>query len=467
MVPSVSPKSDDLCCVFEVASSNERGPHAGPTAGPSISVVINTDNRLALLKRVLLALRYQTYEVFEVCVVAGPTQDGTRHYLSGIKAGLKIAHCDARNLSKSRNLGIAMAAGEVVAFIDDDAVPEPEWLAQLARSYDDPRVGAAGGFVHDNSGIDYQARFVSVNRLGFPQQEMRPTPELNFPGSARIPHLLGTNCSFRRSALIAIGGFDEEYEYFLDETDVCLRINDAGLRVIQRQDAWVHHQYAASGIRDEQKSVRHWYPILKNRLYFGMRHAQGHHSPAEIVAGAMAERRAWELDVAQKANAGVFSSEDAMRFKIEAAAAEEDGLRASTQPAKLMPSEMLKKRPQPLRHFAPLSPPGGPRTLVYFNAGEGNPQPAAGLLRSQAMEAAREGHQVHLIVALEGMPSVDFDDGLWIHDLGSGGPVRDRGDERMRETIGRIASRRWIDAIYCPTTDRALLEGFTNRAFLN
>ena len=56
-----------------------------------------------------------------------------------------------------------------------------------------------------------------------------------------MPHLLGCNCSFRKSALIEIGGFDEEYEYFLDETDVIFRIVDAGYLVAQLPNAFVHH----------------------------------------------------------------------------------------------------------------------------------------------------------------------------------------------------------------------------------
>src|SRR3569832_2686096 len=108
------------------------------------SVVINTDNRLDYLKRTLSGVRFLEYPDFDVCVVAGPTPDGTREYLATLGGAIKLDFCERRNLSKSRNIGIAMADGDVVAFIDDDSVPEAEWLNDLAKAYDDDMVGGAG-----------------------------------------------------------------------------------------------------------------------------------------------------------------------------------------------------------------------------------------------------------------------------------------------------------------------------------
>ncbi|MCB2152739.1 MAG: glycosyltransferase, partial [Rhodobacteraceae bacterium] len=58
----------------------------------------------------------------------------------------------------ARNLGLAAAAGEIVAFIDDDAVPEPRWLARLTAPFADPGIAAAGGFVVGRNGISFQWR---------------------------------------------------------------------------------------------------------------------------------------------------------------------------------------------------------------------------------------------------------------------------------------------------------------------
>ena len=142
----------------------------------TFSVVINTNGRLEYLKRTLSGLKYLTYPHFEVCVVAGPTADGTVEYLQSLQGQIKIEHCTEFNLSISRNIGIAMSDGDVVAFIDDDSVPEPEWLADLAKSYTDDSVGAVGGFVYDHTGIEFQARYVTTNRRAYASDWDVPTP---------------------------------------------------------------------------------------------------------------------------------------------------------------------------------------------------------------------------------------------------------------------------------------------------
>ena len=67
--------------------------------------------------------------------------------LKSTRGRIKVGQCPEVNISKSRNMGIALAAGEIIAFIDDDAVPEPDWLDDLAAEYDDSIVGAVGGKV--------------------------------------------------------------------------------------------------------------------------------------------------------------------------------------------------------------------------------------------------------------------------------------------------------------------------------
>src|SRR4051812_13033994 len=114
-----------------------------------VSVVICTYNRAAGLRQTLKALRYQTHRDFEVVVVAGPSTDDTASVLAEFDGAIRTASCPVRNASRSRNLGIAATAGEVVAFIDDDAIPEPAWLADLVAAYDDDRVAGAGGLVYD------------------------------------------------------------------------------------------------------------------------------------------------------------------------------------------------------------------------------------------------------------------------------------------------------------------------------
>src|SRR5262249_15888424 len=98
----------------------------------SFSIVINTHPRPERRAATLQSVRQLDYRHCEVCVVRGPTPDGTAEILAPWRGKIKVAQCPLRNLAASRNIGIALSAGDIVAFVDDDAVPEPEWLSDLA-----------------------------------------------------------------------------------------------------------------------------------------------------------------------------------------------------------------------------------------------------------------------------------------------------------------------------------------------
>jgi GT2 family glycosyltransferase len=236
----------------------------------AVSIVVNTDGRAAALRNTIESFRHLDYPNFEVVVVCGPTPDGTREVAQEYcaKGWIKYFECPERNLSRSRNIGIRNAAGDIVAFIDDDGIPEPEWLTQLVPAFDDPTVGGAGGLVFDHTGYSYQYLYAACDRLGDAVLNLKePADEFNFPLSEKFPYVQGTNSAFRRDALVAIGGFDEEYEFYLDETDVCCRMVDSGLKIRQLPNAAVHHKFLPSNIRNEFRVTTVKYPVIKNKIY--------------------------------------------------------------------------------------------------------------------------------------------------------------------------------------------------------
>jgi glycosyltransferase involved in cell wall biosynthesis/GT2 family glycosyltransferase len=436
----------------------------------SFSVVINTDNRLDYLKRTIDGLRYSKHRDFEVCVVSGPTPDGTREYLDLIKGEVKIAFCPERILSMSRNIGIAMSSGDVVCFIDDDAVPEAEWLSDLAAAYDDDEVGAAGGFVYDNTGVKFQARYVTTNRLGYPTDWASPAPHINFPHALDYPHLLGTNCSFRRSALLEIGGFDEEYEYFLDETDVCCRINDAGYRIVQLPQAFVHHKYAPSHLRDERKIVRNWYPLIKNRVYFGLRNGRNHHSRREVLEAGMADVRVWERSVRAAEQVGDYTASEVERFYDEASRALEDGRNRAAGPPKMLGAATRDAHRSAFRTF-PILRPEAERSTICFVTQDYPPGQNGGIARNVAQLArslAADGHQVHVLTKARGPSTVDFENSVWVHRVEirhyaapDPSPIAPHAvpshiwnyGQTMLEEVRAIDAKRRVDVVYTPLWD--------------
>lgn len=235
---------------------------------PTASVIVVSRHRAAALVRCLTALQQLDHSMFEVIVVADP---------AGIAAAqsfgmaLKLVTFDASNISAARNLGLAQAAAEVVAFIDDDAVAEPTWLSRLCQAFTDPQVVAATGFVRGRNGISFQWQACEVDAAG--QDHPLPAVKAIYRGTpTRAVKTQGTNCAFRREALARIGGFDPALRFYLDEADVNLRLAGHGLTAVI-PDAQVHHGYLASERRRADRVPTSLHEIAASLAVFLRRHA--------------------------------------------------------------------------------------------------------------------------------------------------------------------------------------------------
>lgn len=227
-----------------------------------VSVVIVSRHRPEALARCLLGVSQLQYDPFEVVVVADP---------EGIKAAtgmsfaddLKLIPFDEPNISAARNLGVVHAAGEVVAFIDDDAVPEPTWLHHLIAPAAKPEVAAMGGFVRGRNGISFQWRAQSLDALGeaHPLAVDATQTSVLHPAKGRAIKTEGTNMAFRRSVLVELGGFDPAYHYFLDETDLNMRLARHGHATAIVPLAEVHHGFAANALRTQARVPRNLFDI--------------------------------------------------------------------------------------------------------------------------------------------------------------------------------------------------------------
>jgi len=221
-----------------------------PISALSASVVIVSRGRPDALRLCLTGVAQLMHRKFEVIVVACPGGISAAQSLP-FSTHLKLVPFDAANIARARNLGIQQAAGEVVAFIDDDAVPEATWLDHLTAPFADPEVAAAGGWVRGRNGISYQWQCRNVDATGATQPLNLPDMRARVlrPGQGRAIKTEGTNMAVRREVLADLGGFDPAYHFYLDETDLNMRLALAGLATALVPMAQVHHGYAASDRR--------------------------------------------------------------------------------------------------------------------------------------------------------------------------------------------------------------------------
>jgi GT2 family glycosyltransferase len=253
-----------------------------------VSVVVASNGRPQALRDTLEGLRHQDHSRFEVVVVVGPDRDGYTDLREEGPTEVVWLSCDERSAAAARNHALAEAAGEVVAFLDDDAVPVPWWLSDLQSGLaEDDAMAGCGGPLVGRDGVVLQEDGMAVTRSGVPQRLMGSAAAaegaLTSPESWLVYAPSSCNSAYRRAALEDAGGFDESFAHRLGDADLAVRLVDRGWRLCPVPRALVHHRSLANAWRDADGTVRDWAYGLDDLFRFARRHG--------LLEGAVA--RTW------------------------------------------------------------------------------------------------------------------------------------------------------------------------------
>lgn len=390
----------------------------------SVSVIVNTYNRAAVIGNLLASLNWQRYQNFEVIIVNGPSNDNTAQILNAYSDRVHIARCPEANLSMSRNIGISLAVGDIVAFIDDDAVPEPDWLEALCIPYADPAVGAVGGFIRDHTGYSYQCKVIACDRFGDStayqsvEEACAAGVAEHGPGSARYLSPTGCNSSFRRAAIEQIGGFDEEYAYFLEETDAIVRLIDAGWKVSYAASAEVHHKYAESHLRSADKVPRSMLLPARSKAYFAVRHGAGPFGISAVLDYLSRYRIDRRTDKAWLFDNNIIDFQHYQRLVEEINRGTSEGV----ADAFLFSSGRKASFEKKTRKFSayPILLKSLERLRICFLSQDYPPGPVGGIAlwtHTLALSLAALGHEVSVITRGTAHSRVDFEEGVWVHRI--------------------------------------------------
>ncbi len=240
---------------------------------PTVSIVIVSRHRPAALRRCLLAISQLDYDPYEVVIVADPASCTNMREVPQA-AHAKLIPYDEANISVARNLGINAAAGAIIAFIDDDAVPEPSWLKFLIAPFAHEDTAAAGGYVRGRNGISWQYQARSVDKTGHtaPIELDKGQATILIPDNNRAIKTEGTNMAVRRDVLEKLGGFDPRFRFYLDETDLNLRLAALELCTAIVPLAQVHHGFEASARRGPDRAPRDLFEIGASWAVFLNKH---------------------------------------------------------------------------------------------------------------------------------------------------------------------------------------------------
>jgi glucosyl-dolichyl phosphate glucuronosyltransferase len=214
------------------------------------SVVVCTRNRAPLLEITLDSLAAQTLDVnrFEVVVIDNVSTDSTpevveRWQSANARPCRRVVE-ERRGTNHARNRGVREARGRVVAFLDDDARAEHDWLERLLQTFEEERVAGVGGAIR----LAWQSpppRWLTEDYLlgllaEFELGDVRCRVE-------RFPYLVGTNMAFAADVFERVGGFSAELErrsatvIGMEDLEFCHRVVRSGGTLAYEPRAVVHH----------------------------------------------------------------------------------------------------------------------------------------------------------------------------------------------------------------------------------
>jgi glycosyltransferase involved in cell wall biosynthesis len=229
------------------SSSDVPEPLGVACAQQAVSVVICTfaEDRWDELIGAVASVHAQSQPPREIIVVVDHNPGLLARVRAQVPGVVAVENSAARGLSEARNSGIAAARGTVIAFLDDDAVAPPDWLAHLSAGYRDLHVLGVGGPV--------EPLWLSGRPEWFPEEfdwvvgcTFRGLPQTSRP----VHRLIGCNMSFQRAVFDAVGGFRRGIgrvgtrPFAGEETELCIRVAKHWPQgvLLYKPQAWVQHR---------------------------------------------------------------------------------------------------------------------------------------------------------------------------------------------------------------------------------
>lgn len=215
-----------------------------------VSIVIPAYNAERTLDKCLEACLAQTHHATEVIVV----DDGSTDRTAPIAKELPVRYIHQQNQgpAAARNRGTQASEGEVVAFTDADCVPKPDWIEKLLGGFNGDVTGVGGTYGMADGATPMSRMIHEEIRV----RHSRFGPDIDFLGSF--------NVAYRKEALIAAGGFDEDFRHASGEdNDLAYRLHTQGGRLCFTPHAVVDHFHPTELVPYLRKQRRHGFWRMK------------------------------------------------------------------------------------------------------------------------------------------------------------------------------------------------------------
>jgi glucosyl-dolichyl phosphate glucuronosyltransferase len=213
--------------------------------GISVVICAYSEERWHDLLAAVESILQQTLPPGEIILVIDHNPGLLKRVREHIPGVVVVENTDARGLSGARNSGIAVAKGQIIAFLDDDAVATPDWLAAISEEFTNPRVLGIGGPVMP-LWLDKSPAWLPKEFYWIVGCTYRGMPE----STQAIRNPIGANMAFRREVFETVGGFRSgigrvgTWPVGCEETELCIRARQhwPGRVFLYEPRARIHHR---------------------------------------------------------------------------------------------------------------------------------------------------------------------------------------------------------------------------------
>lgn len=221
---------------------------------PRVSIIIVNWNGIAYLPTCLDSLQRQSFRDFETILVDNGSSDGSRELLKQRYSWVKLIElAENTGFATANNIGFRQATGEYLVVLNNDTEAEPDWLGEMVRVADaNPAAGQVGCRIcsmDDHDLIDSLGHGVCLDGMSRGRYRLQRWSELKGQFAAVSEMFFGTACVslYRKQALEQVGGFDDRFFAFAEDTDLGLRLRWGGWDALLATNATVYHKYSGTG----------------------------------------------------------------------------------------------------------------------------------------------------------------------------------------------------------------------------
>ncbi len=214
-----------------------------PNKEQKVSIVIPTKDKYRVLKRCVNAIFERTnYESYEVILVdTGSSDQRVRQFYSQLSTNPRIQVVNLReefNYSHANNYGVRFATGDTYLFLNNDTEPlDTDWLLELVRWAEVPEIGIVGGKLLFKDGT-IQSYGTVLGMLGHARHVFSGMPDIatSIYGDTNwyrnVTAVTGACMMMRKDVFQKVGGFNTEYKIAFSDVEICLKVREAGYRVL-------------------------------------------------------------------------------------------------------------------------------------------------------------------------------------------------------------------------------------------